>query len=269
MRMSLGTPRRTLLLSALLLGMAGPLAAQDAGTTPQAATRSVPDRMVSPAAQAVLDRMTTYLRGLQRFSVSADATRDEVVAFGYKLQNNEHATLVVERPNQIRVDLDGDIRSRKFYYNGKTFVMYSPEDKAYVDTPATDNLDKLIGGLLDAGVEMPLIDVIYQSFAGTLTEAVRGGILVGESTVNGVLCDQLAFRQANVDWQLWVEKGARPLPRKVVITTRYEVGDPQYQAVMTWNLQPKIDKSTFNFAPPAGVEKIPFADAAAVQDGGN
>lgn len=206
MRMSLGMPRRTLLLSALLLGMAGPLAAQDAGTTPQAATRSVPDRMVSPAAQAVLDRMTTYLRGLQRFSVSADATRDEVVAFGYKLQNNEHATLVVERPNQIRVDLDGDIRSRNFYYNGKTFVMYSPEDKAYVDTPATDNLDKLIGGLLDAGVEMPLIDVIYQSFAGTLTEAVRGGILVGESTVNGVLCDQLAFRQANVDWQLWVEK---------------------------------------------------------------
>jgi hypothetical protein len=261
-------PRRVLMLSAVLLGMAGPLAAQDAGSTTQTATPVVSDRFVSPAARAVLDRMTNYLRGLERFSVTADATRDEVVAFGYKLQNNEHATLVVERPNQIRVDLDGDILSRRFYYNGKMFVMYSPDDKVYINTPASENLDRLIGGLLDAGVEMPLIDVIYQSFAGTLTEAVRGGILVGDSTVNGVACDQLAFRQANVDWQLWVEKGARPLPRKVVITTRYEVGDPQYQAVMTWNLQPKIDKTTFNFTPPAGVEEIPFADAAAVQDGG-
>jgi hypothetical protein len=268
MKMSLGIPRRTLLLSALLLGMAAPLAAQDAGA-PQAASTSVPDRVVSPAAQAVLDRMTAYLRGLQRFSVTAEVTRDEVVAYGYKLQNNEHAMLVVERPNRIRVDLQGDIRSRSFFYNGKSFVMYSPDDKAYIDTPATDNLDRLIGGLLDAGVEMPLIDVIYQSFAGTLTEAVRGGILVGESTVNGVPCYQLAFRQASVDWQLWVEKGERPLPRKVVITTRYEVGDPQYQALMTWNLEPKIDKSTFNFTPPSGVEQIPFADAAAVQEGGN
>jgi len=94
---------------------------------------------------------------------------------------------------------------------------------------------------------------------------VRGGILVGDSTVNGIPCDHLAFRQANVDWQLWVEKGDRPVPRKVVITTRYEVGDPQFQAVMTWNLQPKFDKSTFSFTPPKGVVEIPFADAAAVQ----
>ena len=98
---------------------------------------------------------------------------------------------------------------------------------------------------------------------------VKGGILVGETSINGVLCDHLAFRQSNADWQLWVEKGARPLPRKVVITTRYEVGDPQFQATMTWNVQPRIDKSTFAFTPPSGAEEIPFADAAAVQDGGN
>jgi hypothetical protein len=45
-----------------------------------------------------------------------------------------------------------------------------------------------------------------------------------------VLCDHLAFRQLDTDWQLWVEKGSRPLPRKIVITTRYEVGDPQFSA---------------------------------------
>ena len=82
-----------------------------------------------------------------------------------------------------------------------------------------------------------------------------------------VACDQLAFRQANVDWQLWVEKGARPVPRKLVITTRHAVGDPQFQAVMDWDVQPKLDKATFVFTPPKGAQEIPFLDAAALQEG--
>jgi hypothetical protein len=32
---------------------------------------------------------------------------------------------------------------------------------------------------------------------------------------------------------------------------------------MRWNLQPKIEKSTFEFTPPAGVTQIPFVQAAA------
>lgn len=62
-------------------------------------------------------------------------------------------------------------------------------------------------------------------------------------------CDHLAFRQAAIDWQLWVEK-ERALPRKVLITTRYEVGEPQWQATLDWNLAPTIDASTFVFQPP-------------------
>ena len=37
---------------------------------------SVSAQVVTPRAQAVLDRMTNYLRSLQTFSITADATRD-------------------------------------------------------------------------------------------------------------------------------------------------------------------------------------------------
>ena len=70
--------------------------------------------------------------------------------------------------------------------------------------------------------------------------------------------DHLAFRQPDIDWQLWVEKGQRALPRKIVITTRYEVGDPQYTAVLRWNPAPKFDAGTFTLVPPAGATKIPY-----------
>jgi hypothetical protein len=217
---------------------------------------------VSDEARAVLDRMTRYLGGLQTFSIDTQASRDEVVALGYKLQNNERSVIVVQRPNKLRADISGDIRNRTIVYDGTRLTMYSPDEAVFARTEAPDTLADLIGVLLDIGVEMPLIDVLYQATAGTLTGDVRGGILVGESMIDGVATDHLAFRQANVDWQLWVARGERPLPRKILITTRYEVGDPQYQAILHWNLKPRIHSSTFQFAPPKGVTEIPLDTVA-------
>lgn len=239
--------------------VAVPVAAQESAGADQDTATTTTGLAVSDEARAVLDRMTGYLRGLQTFSIDTHATRDEVVALGYKLQNNERSLIVVQRPNKLRAEITGDIRDRTIVYDGSQLTMYSPDDAAFVRTEAPENLADLIGVLLDIGVEMPLIDVLYQATVGTLADDVRGGILVGQSTIDGVVTDQLAFRQANVDWQLWVEQGARPLPRKILITTRYEVGDPQYQAVLHWNLKPKIHGSTFVFTPPKGATEIPLA----------
>lgn len=252
-----------LLLSAAMLAAPLPAAAQEAAASTQGgAAETVPSQYISPQAQAVVARMTAYLKGLQSFEIEADSTRDEVVALGYKLQHNEHSKLTVQRPDKLRARLDGDLRDRTIVYDGANAVIYSPDDDAYVKIAVPNSLERLIGDLLEAGVEMPMIDVLYQSIAGTLTEAVRGGVLVGESTIDGVKCDHLAFRQLNVDWQLWVEQGARPVPRKIVITTRYEVGDPQYQAVLRWNVSPKIDAATFVFTPPQSATEIPLVTAA-------
>jgi hypothetical protein len=252
------------LLSALLLLLTVPLAAEEAA--PAAASTAAPAPLISPEAQAVLDRMTAFLKTQKTFSIDSQATRDEVVAFGYKLQSNEHATLTAQLATKLRVDVDGDDRSRQFFYDGANLTMYSPDDEAYTQVKAPDTIGKLVDRLLGAGIEMPLIDMLYQIYQGSLTEAVRGGVLVGDSNIDGSDCDHLAFRQGNVDWQLWVEKGAKPLPRKLLVTTRYEVGDPQYQVTMRWNLNPKIDASTFVFTPPKGVNKIPFSEPAALAD---
>ena len=266
--MKISTNRaRQWLLSASLLALAAPLTAQEAASTAAAGQPQVSSQVVSPEAQAVLDRMGAYLRGLNTFSVTAHVTRDEVVALGYKLQNNEQSTITVQRPDKLRAEISGDERDRTIVYDGATLLMYSPNDQAYVRTDAPATLGELIPALLEMGVEMPLIDVLYQGTVGTLTEGVRGGILVGESDIDGRTCDHLAFRQASIDWQLWVEQGARALPCKILITTRYEVGDPQYQAVLLWNLKPAITASTFTFTAPAGATEIPLTKTAAADTG--
>lgn len=264
MSISLHTAVRVPLLSALLLLATGPLIAQE--KAPPAADAGAPARAISPEAQAVLDRMSAFLTAQKTFSIDSQSTRDDVVAFGYKVQDNEHATLTVQLPNKLRTEISGDERNRLFVYDGATLTMYSPDDSAFTRVKAPDTIGKLVEKLLNAGIEMPMIDMLYSVHHDALTEAVRAGILVGDSNIDGVDCDHLAFRQANVDWQLWVEQGDKPLPRKMVITTRYEVGDPQYQVTMHWNLKPKIDASTFTFKPGKGVNEIPFTDPAALAD---
>lgn len=225
------------------------------------------DSVITPEAQAVLDRMTATLNGMKRYAVTAHITRDEVLPFGYKLQNNESARMWVDAPSRLRMEVAGDIKNRTYVYDGSKVSMFVPDLNVYAETAAPGTLSELVSVLLDAGVEMPLIDMLYHGNAGDLTEDVRVGLLVGDSTVDGVLTDHLAFRQPNVDWQLWVEKGAQALPRKLLITTRYEVGDPQYQAILRWDTKPRMDAKSFTFVPPADATKIPYATKLVAEGG--
>ncbi|MET0892569.1 MAG: DUF2092 domain-containing protein [Pseudoxanthomonas sp.] len=223
--------------------------------------------VVTAEAQAVLDRMTATFRSMRNYSVTASITRDEVLPYGYKLQNTESANMWVEAPTRMRLEVEGDIKNRTYVYDGSKLTMFVPDLNVYAESPAPGTIRELVSVLLDAGVEMPLIDLLYQGAVGDLTDAVKVGLRVGDSEVDGVPTDHLAFRQADVDWQLWVEKGANALPRKLLITTRYEVGDPQYQALLRWNLKPRMAAGAFTFKAPAGAVEIPMQTRLAAEGG--
>jgi hypothetical protein len=95
-------------------------------------------------------------------------------------------------------------------YDGKTITIHSPDDNVYATAPATDSLGTLIGDLLDAGVELPLIDVLYQATAGTLMENVRTGQVVGDAEVEGVACDSSPSARPMPTGSCGWRRGARP-----------------------------------------------------------
>jgi hypothetical protein len=47
--------------------------------------------------------------------------------------------------------------------------------------------------------------------------------------VGGVACDHLAFTESNIDWQIWIQRSGKSLPRKVVINYRTTPGLPQLE----------------------------------------
>jgi hypothetical protein len=75
------------------------------------------------------------------------------------------------------------------------------------------------------------------------------------------MCDQLAFRQKDMDWQLWVAQGDKPLPMRLAIVDRAVKGAPRYMVTMTeWNTSPQFTAAQFTFTPPEGASKVAVLD---------
>jgi hypothetical protein len=97
---------------ALLCAMA-PLSAQDAATpAADSSPLMVPAQHISVEAQAGIDRVAVALQNTKLASITSHSTSDEVLPFGYVLQNNQEVTLRLQSPNKLRVEVSGDIKNR-------------------------------------------------------------------------------------------------------------------------------------------------------------
>jgi hypothetical protein len=90
-------------------------------------------------------------------------------------------------------------------------------------------------------------------------DGVTSGKLVGEEVVNGTPVQHLAFRGKDVDFQVWIETGARPVPRRYVITSKDVKGSPDFRVEFSnWDFETKLPDDRFAFMAPPGAEKIDF-----------
>ena len=150
-----------------------------------------------------------------------------------------------------------DRKTREFFYDGKTFTIYGPRNKYYASFPAPATLREVVAAAEEKyGIALPLADLFRWGTDPVRRETIRAAALVGPATVGDTPCDHFAFRQEGIDWQVWIQKGDSPLPRKLVITTTEDEAQPQYTAVLDWNLAPALNDNMFTFKPPEGSYRI-------------
>ena len=219
---------------------------------------------ITPKAEKLLRASTDFLAGQKQFSLDTRSTIEVVLDSGQKIQFDHSAKLSVQRPNKLRAERTGDLVDQVFFYDGKTLTLHNPSENYYASLPAPGTLEEMLDFAREKlDIIAPAGDLLYKNAYEILTEDVESGFVVGKGVVEGVRCDHLAFRAPNVDWQIWIEEGDRPLPRKLVITTRDVVNAPQFTVVTTnWNLDPTFTAETFSFAPPKCPQKVEFLPLA-------
>jgi hypothetical protein len=66
-----------------------------------------------------------------------------------------------------------------------------------------------------------------------------------------VPANHLAFRGEQVDWQMWIQDGPKPLPLRYVITTKDVPQRPEFAVELSdWNTDASLPDSTFEFKAP-------------------
>jgi len=219
---------------------------------------------IEPKAGEVLRQMCDYLKNLQQFSVQAEITEDVLLTSGQRIQFGRSVEASVRRPDRLRAESVGDTDDRQIVYDGKTITLMDRNRNFYTTIAAPPDLDAALEhGTQAFNLRAPLADLIYTKAYENLTAGVISGFYVGLSKVQGVPCHHLAFKQKDIDWQIWIENSPTPVPRKFLITDKAAQG-LQFTALFTkWNTSPQFEDSRFTFVAPEKAEKIDILPAAA------
>src|SRR5262245_9468613 len=247
---------------------ATPAPAPDASATAPAASDTNPAPAQSgaaverdPDAIKALEDMGRYLRTLNAFQIRSQTTRDEVLADGQNAESGGVVDMIVARPNRLRADVTTDKQQRMFFNDGKTFMVWAHRMNYYATIPAPATLRELADKLADKyNLELPVADLFYWGDSRS-TDQITSAVDLGPAQIDGVTTEHYAFRQDGADWQVWIQQGDFPLPRRLVITTTTDPARPRFTTVLNWNLAPSFNDAAFEFVPPKDAKRITLVEA--------
>jgi hypothetical protein len=215
---------------------------------------------VDPAAVQALKRMTDFVDGQQKFSVTAQSVLEELHVSGHRVDRDLAARVILKRPDKFLAARTGGSLDQRLLYDGKTLALYNPANKVYATSPAPETIEKMIDFARETvGILLPAADLLYRGAFPLLTKDLTMATIVGKTVVDGVTCEHLLFGRRGVDFQVWITEGDKPWPRKYVVT---ETAAPIPLSITTvlsdWNTAPEVDDARFTFQPPEGSQSISF-----------
>jgi hypothetical protein len=222
-----------------------------------ATSQDSPPVGVDPKADEYLRKMGKTLAAAQQFTFEIRDLSDTVLTNGQEAQFARTVEVSMRRPDALAADFVGDLENKLIVYGGGKLAIWNRLMNVYAMQDVPTSLDSMFDFLDQRfGITVALSDLCFPDPYQTMIANVYSGADLGVGDVNGVKCHHLAFREQNIDWQIWVEDSEQALPRKVVITYKDRADVPQYIAFLDkWNLSPQMPDSTFVFTPPADAKR--------------
>ena len=225
---------------------------------PQAPQAALPPN-IDPRADQLLSRSCEDLGSSKAFTFHAEITFDQVLPpSNVKLQFAAAADYAVQRPDQLAVEFHSDLGGKQIWYAGTKVTILDPPHMFYATVEVPDSIDGMMERLEQIhNLSIPLADLAYSHPCEMFRKGVIYSAYIGVNDVAGEDCDHLAFTKKNVDWQVWLQRTGRHLPRKIVINYRSAPGSPEYVAVLSdWKFPESVPTSTFRPDLPKDAKRI-------------
>jgi len=238
---------KVVLFAMLALVLVASLTAAPARAQPQASD-----------AKSILKAMSNYVSSQKTIELKFDSDIEVITPELEKIQFTNSGEALLSRPDKLRAHRVGGYADVALYFDGKTVSVYGKHINGYAQFDAPGTVDHLIEALRAGhGIALPGADLLQSNSYEILVAGVKEAKHIGRGVIDGRECEHLAFRNFDTDWQLWVEVGKRPIPRKLVITTKTVNGAPQYTLrVKGWKTGVEPAPDAFAFVPPAGAKQL-------------
>jgi hypothetical protein len=252
--------RTSLLAVALIAGVSTSAAA----ASPQRA-----EPQIEPRADELMHQMSWYLSNLPSFRVDIMNVDESVTTEGQKIQFVSGSRLAVRRPDRLRnehVDTNTDTVMR---YDGHEISIFGKRTGYYTTAKVPEKLDETVDFVRERfGIDAPAADLILSDPYAALMQDVRTGRYIGREPINGVPCHHLAFKGKDVDFQIWIQEGEKPLPLRYVITSKDVRAEPQFTAMFSnWEPAAVLADDLFQFNAPDGAQRVEFLTPNAARRG--
>ena len=225
------------------------------------ADAQAPAAAAPPDAKAILFGMGEFMSKLQSFSVDVRDTYDTYQTTGQKIEYGETRTITIARPDRLRIDIeesDGD--KQVLIVDSKAITLASQPANVFAQTASPGNLDaSIVHFVRNLQMRLPFAVLLISNSPAEMRQRVTKLDYVEKTSLYGAPAHHLAGRTADVDFQVWIADGDKPVPQRLVLTYIKEKGQPQFRAQFSnWNLAPQVTDATFAFTPPQGAQRIAF-----------
>ena len=219
-------------------------------------------RADEPAAKALVKAMSDYMAAQSAISFSFDTDLEIVTKDKQKLALASSGTVTLNRPDKVHVTRHGGFADVDAIFDGKTLSLLGRTANVYGQVDVPGSIDHLIDELRDKYHRpVPGADLLQANVYDALMSSVTNVKDLGSGVIGGVECDHLAFRNKEVDWQIWIAQGARPYPCRYVITSKLVENGPQYSVrIRDWKAGSEVAPDDFSFKNSTGAKKMELKD---------
>jgi len=210
-------------------------------------------------ARSILKAMSDYVSSQQTIGLSFDSTIEVITPQLEKIQFTNSGSALLSRPDKLRAHRAGGYSDVFLTFDGKTVSILGKHTNSYAQFDGPTSVNQLIEMLRAGhGIALPAADLLLSGSYEVLIADVLEAKYIGHGVIDGRECEHLAFRNHDTDWQLWVELGAHPIPRKLIVTSKTINSAPQYSVrIKDWitDVRPAASNE-FAFVPPAGSHRV-------------
>jgi hypothetical protein len=214
-------------------------------------------------AKRMVKAMSDYMAGEKAISFGYDSIFEVVTKDHQTIALASSGTVDLRRPDKIRATRSGGFANVEMLFDGKMLTLLGKNANLYAQMDIPGSVDQLIDELKNKyDRPLPAADLLMTDVYGQLMPDVTDIKDLGSGVIGGVECDHFAFRNKDVDWQIWIAQGEHPYPARYVIKSVTIPDGPQYSIqTRDWKTGDKVAAADFAFANATKAKKIDPKDS--------